>query len=231
MSTDTPETSRVTRSRELARASYDRMSRWYDWLAGSGEKKITDAGLQKLGVREGETVLEIGFGTGHSMLALAQAVGGLGRVYGIDISEGMLNVAQARINQAGLSARAKLMCGDAAQLSFRANCFDAVFMSFTLELFDTPDIAVVLRGCQRVLRNGGRIGVVSLSKKNAAGLMPRLYEWAHARFPNYVDCRPIFARNAVEEAGFDITSITDTSTWGLPIEIVTASKRAWGAAG
>ena len=78
------------------------MSRWYDTLVGGSEKKLTDAGLQKLGVQKGEKVLEIGFGTGHAILALARTVGKLGRVYGVDISEGMLNVAQERVRQAGL---------------------------------------------------------------------------------------------------------------------------------
>ncbi len=226
MPTGTLEISRVTRSREQARTSYNRMSQWYDWLAGSSEKRFTDAGLQKLNIQTGEIVLEIGFGTGYSILALAQSVGDSGQVYGVDISDGMLSVTQAMVNKAGLSARVELMCGDARQLSFEANCFDVVFMSFTLELFDTPDIPIVLRECRRVLRNGGRLGVVSLSKKNAAGLMPRLYEWAHARFPAYIDCRPILAQQALENTGFDIVDVINTSTWGLPIEIVTASSFA-----
>ena len=218
------EISRVTRSKEETKANYDKMSKWYDILAGRSEKKYRDAGLQKLGVRKGEIVLEIGFGTGHCILSLAHLIGESGKVYGIDISEGMLERARARVEETGLSERVDLKCGDAAKLPFGANFFDVVFMSFTLELFDTPDIATVLLECQRVLQNGGRICIVALSKKGKPTVMTRLYEWAHRKFPSYVDCRPIFVQKALEDIRFQILDGGEMSIWGLPVEIVVARK-------
>ncbi len=216
--------SRVTRSTEEAKAAYDRISRWYDLLAGSSEQKYTSRALQRLGAREGEIILEIGFGTGHGILALAQAVGQTGRVHGIDLSEGMLRITRARMEEAGLSERVKLRCGDATKLPFDSDFFDAIFMSFTLELFDTPQIPTVLGECQRVLRNGGRIAVVCMSK-GPDNLPMRLYEWAHRAFPQYVDCRPIFVRDALEEAGFQVLEVEGFSMFGLAGESVRARKR------
>ena len=52
--------SRVERSKEDARSSYNHLSRWYDALSGSSEKKFRDQGLEKLSAHSGERILEIG---------------------------------------------------------------------------------------------------------------------------------------------------------------------------
>lgn len=94
-------------------------------------------------------------------------------------------------------------------------------MSFTLELFDTPEIPGVLAECRRALKPGGRIVVVGISKEGEDGIILQVYEWTHKHFPNFLDCRPIFVRRALEDAGFRIESVDKKMMW-VPVEIALA---------
>ncbi|MFC1563090.1 class I SAM-dependent methyltransferase [candidate division KSB1 bacterium] len=224
MSENETQISRVIRSKEEAKASYDKISKWYNIVAGRCERKYRETGLQMLSAKEGEIILEIGFGTGHCVLALARSVSKSGKIYGIDISEGMCKIAGSRIKEAGLTERVELRYGDAVNLPFESNFFDAIYISFTLELFDTPEIPIVLSECQRVLNSNGRICVVAMSKEGKSGIMIRLYEWLHKKFPKFIDCRPIFLRKSLHEANFQIINVVELPMWGLLVEIVLVKK-------
>ena len=214
---------RVLQSKDETRAFYDKISGVYDLLAERSEEPVRQTGLDKLALAAGERVLEIGYGTGHCLVQLAEAAGPEGKVFGIDLSEGMRARAVARLENAHLIDRVELSCGDANRLRYPDGSMDAVFMSFTLELFDTPEIPKVLAGCKRVLRVGGRIGVVAITKERNEGFAVAAYEWTHQHFPNLLDCRPIFVRRALEDAGFSIRSATITNMW-VPVEVVVATK-------
>jgi ubiquinone/menaquinone biosynthesis C-methylase UbiE len=216
----------VPRSKEEAKRFYDRISRVYDYLTGAFERKYAEMAVERLSVEEGETVLEIGFGPGHCLKRIAESVGQRGKVYGVDISSGMLEVTRKRLDKAQLMDRVELYCGDAASLPYGDKTFDAAFMSFTLELFDTPEIPGLLEEVKRVLKPSGRIGVASMSKENGESLLLRLYEWAHRKWPKYVDCRPIYLEQSLRGAGYEIRRKEKVKLFGLPGEIVVAVKES-----
>lgn len=214
---------RVLQTKQQTKHYYDKIAKVYDLLSEEAEKPMREAGLKMLAPQPGERILEIGFGTGHCLVEIAQAVGPLGRALGVDISEEMRKLAGELLAREGLAERAELYCGDAEQLPFAANSLDGVFFSFTLELFDTPELPRVLAECRRVLRPGGRIVVVAVSREGKHGVMLEFYEWTHKHFPNLMDCRPIYVRRALEAAGFHIEAADVESMW-VPVEIVRGAK-------
>jgi ubiquinone/menaquinone biosynthesis C-methylase UbiE len=203
------------------RQNYDNLSRWYD-LFSSSEQRMAGIGLKLLNVQPGEKVLEIGFGTGHALINLARAIGGTGSVCGIDLSPGMITVARRRIQQSGLGERISIHIGSASVLPYPDHQFQAGFMSFTLELFGPFEIPVVLAECRRVLQTGGRLGIVSLAKKDS--LAVHNYEWFHVHFPKVVDCHPIFLFPLLEKVGFEVTHAMEKRLWGLPVDAIVAQR-------
>lgn len=218
------EMQRVTRSKDAARVAYNRMSGWYDVLTMGAENRCRRTGLELLHLNTGEAVLEIGVGTGRAIIEMARSVGTSGTVYGIDLSDRMIKLAQARAGKAGPGANVKLICGDAAVLPYDDDSLDAVFMSFTLELFDTPELDPLLRQCRKKLKKTGRMCIVSMSRQGPLTWALKAYEWAHARFPNHVDCRPIYTEILLHDAGFNVVRKRACSMWGLPVDVVVAGN-------
>ncbi|RQG95558.1 methyltransferase domain-containing protein [Natrarchaeobius chitinivorans] len=209
---------RVPRSTEAARDWYDSISGWYDLFADPFESSARSAGLDLLDATAGECVLDVGCGTGTALVELARAVGPDGTAVGIDVADGMCRQTRGSLAAAGLEP-GLVIAGDAETLPFRDGCFDALFASFVLELFDTPVILSVLAEWRRVLDPSGRLCVVALSRRDA-GLTTRTYERIHARIPTLADCRPIYVRDTLLDAGFRIREHRLSSVWRFPVDVV-----------
>jgi demethylmenaquinone methyltransferase/2-methoxy-6-polyprenyl-1,4-benzoquinol methylase len=218
--------SRVTRTKKQVKRTYNKISRIYGFIECLFEKKFRNKALEQLDIEKGEAVLEIGFGTGHSLEEIAEKVGKNGKAYGIDMSYRMLEITKNRLEKKGLADRVELYCGDAISIPYETSMFDAVFMSFVLELFDTPEIPVVLKEIKRILKPNGRLSVVSLSKENGNSRILKAYEWIHEHFPSIADCRPIYVEQSIINAGYQISDKENIKIFGLPGEIVNAIFRS-----
>lgn len=211
----------VGRSRDEARASYDRLAPFYDVIASPFEGIHRHRMVEMLGATRGESVLDVGFGTGAVVTELAGEVGKTGMVAGIDISPEMKRVADKKIDRFGLEDRTDLRVGDACDLPFEDDSFDAVCASFTLELFELGEMHRVLEEWRRVLVEDGRVAVAALSTHERT-MASRIYELLHRLFPSVLDCRPIPVEDILEEAGFSVREVVHAKMVRIPVAIVGA---------
>ena len=110
--------------------------------------------LARLGITGGESVLEIGCGTGALTLPLAAAVGERGRVVAVDISEPMLGAARQKVAERGL-VNVALLSGDAQVFAFEQATFDIAASRMGVMFFADPVVA--FRNIQGALKPGGRL--------------------------------------------------------------------------
>jgi ubiquinone/menaquinone biosynthesis C-methylase UbiE len=110
-------------------------------------------------------VLDAGGGTGRWSIPIAKK--GC-KVVLLDVSEGMLKQAQAKINRENLQEQVAVKKGDILNLDFHDETFDLVFCDHTLFLF--PDPSRVIRELIRVLKKNSTI-VISAQNKYPLALL------------------------------------------------------------
>ncbi len=136
-----------------------------------------DAQLSPLGLRAiaalspapGETVVDVGCGAGQSTRQLAGRVGTGGRVIGVDIAAGLLDLARRR---AVHLAQAEFVQADAQTVTLPTSSADGVFSRFGVMAFADPVAA--FRNLRRILKPSGRLAFVCWRPlaDNALDLVP-----------------------------------------------------------
>ena len=121
-------------------------------------KHIKDSETQRLRDSEAQ-VLDVACGTADSTIALAKA--GVPRVIGVDISEGMLEVGEKKIEELNLNSAITLQVEDCENLSFDDDSFDAAFIAFGIRNFE--DKKKGLKELHRVLKPNGHLLILELS--------------------------------------------------------------------
>jgi len=139
---------------------YDRLLRAFDLMAPFGfdlnawRQQAVDA----LELKPGDTVVDVGCGTGANLPLLRAAVGPEGHVIGVDLSSEMLRHAKQRADDEGWD-NVDLVCMDAGGFAFPKDV-DGVLATWSLILIPAAD-EVVARACE-ALRPGGRLSVMDM---------------------------------------------------------------------
>lgn len=149
--------------------------------------------MRKMDVQPGQTSLDLCCGTCDWTIALAKA-SGKGQTVGLDFSRNMLDIGQAKVDKLGLNNQITLIQGNAMDLPFEDSSFDFITIGFGLR--NVPDIDKVLKEMKRVVKPGGKIVCLELSKPTwqpfkgiyyfyFEKLLPLLAKWFVKRYEQY----------------------------------------------
>ena len=107
-------------------------------------------------LHDGETVLDLGSGGGIDVLLSARRVGASGKVYGLDMTDEMLELARENQRKAGIE-NVEFLKGNIQAIPLPSNSVDVVISNCVINL--APDKSQVLSEAFRVLKPGGRFAV------------------------------------------------------------------------
>jgi demethylmenaquinone methyltransferase/2-methoxy-6-polyprenyl-1,4-benzoquinol methylase len=147
-------------------AVYRRRARWYDitanlyYLIGFREQAFRREAVAALHLEPGDTVVELGCGTGLNFPLLEDAVGPEGQIVGVDLTPEMLEVAEERVRRSGWR-NVELVNADAASFRFPERV-DGVISTFAITLVPGYDAAI--RNAASALSPGSRLVILDLKR-------------------------------------------------------------------
>jgi phosphatidylethanolamine/phosphatidyl-N-methylethanolamine N-methyltransferase len=133
---------------------YEKLAGVYDFTFGPTLHPGRLQAIDRMGIRAGDEVLEVGVGTGINLSLYPRGC----TVTGVDLSSGMLEKARERIVKKGLR-NSRVLEMDAAKMQFEDESFDIVYAPYLISV--VPDPVIVAREMRRVCRTGGRIVILN----------------------------------------------------------------------
>ncbi len=149
---------------DRVREFYGQWAHLYDLLASApGVRSWRRRAAAALDLSPGDTVVEMGCGTGANVPFLREQVGPEGRVLGVDVTRPLLDRASERAAARGWT-NAQFCTADATQPPI-SGPVDAILGTFVLGLFRNP--AAVVSGWVELCREGGRVALLNFQRSDA----------------------------------------------------------------
>ncbi len=157
---DAPDEARIRQVRRIFSSITDRYDFLNHLLSAGRDISWRRFMVRRLRFFRTRRLLDLATGTGDVAIEAARIHPRL-QVYGLDFAVPMLEAARPKIRHRGLSDRVKLLQGDALNLPFPAEHFDAVTVAFGIR--NMPDRARVLQEIMRVLVPGGGLSILEFT--------------------------------------------------------------------
>jgi ubiquinone/menaquinone biosynthesis C-methylase UbiE len=178
------------------------------WLLTLGrERSFREKTLRFARLEPGESVLDVGCGTGTLAIAAKRHVGPTGTVYGIDASPEMISRAAIKARKAGVEVAFNI--GTAQALPFPDARFDALLSTLMLHHLPRNARQRCAREMRRVLKPGGRALVVDFGEpqKKRRGLLSHLYRHGHVPLRDIIEVLCDAGLNVVESGAVGIKDL------------------------
>lgn len=189
------------------------------WLAMFGrERSFREKTLQLARLKPGETVLDVGCGTGTLAIAAKRHVGSSGAVHGIDASPEMIARAEKKARKTGVKVAFKNAAAQA--LPFPGAQFDAVLTTMMLHHLPRKARQQCAGEMRRVLKPGGRVLAVDFG----SSALERKGFLAHFHRHGHVNLRDIIA--VLSEAGLNSVESGAVGIKDLQFVVATARDHA-----
>lgn len=163
--------SELEEAKAKAAAAYNAAADHFDHPVSSFWHRFGRQTVERLGLREGETVLDVCCGSGGSALPAAEAVGLRGKVVAVDLAERLVRLGEAKARAKGLG-NIEFKTGDMLALGYPDANFDVAVCVFGI--FFVPDMVAATKELWRMLRPGGRLAITTWG--------PDLFEPANSAF-------------------------------------------------
>ncbi|NTU68751.1 MAG: methyltransferase domain-containing protein [Chlorobiaceae bacterium] len=200
---------------------YDLNAPVYDIWGTLTESNARRRAIELAGITDRLDILEVAVGTGLAFFEIVKRNPN-GSNTGIDLSEGMLARARKRLQGAG-RANWSLAWGSALELPMASGTIDILFNNYLFDLMTLDNIDRSLEEFKRVLKPGGRLVLVNMTRGEKKGSC--LYERIYRAFPALMGgCRGVMLSHRVESHGFKVATREYHQQMLFPSEVILATR-------